>query len=233
VNETELVPYYKRNVLRFVKYHAYDMATELPSHQRAERRDKIRNRVRVLDAAGELFARSGVEGVTIDEIAAAAGVGVGTIYRGFVDKGGLVAAILDERERDLQDRLLSGAPPLGPGAPAGDRIHAFLAALCRLVESSHELLIVSENNTLGARYRIGSYGAWRLHLASLLREAFAEGGAAADPRAVGDPELLADALLAPLAADLYRHQRRVLGVTAKWIRETVTHVADGVVGGMT
>jgi AcrR family transcriptional regulator len=213
------------------------MATELPSHQRAERRDKIRNRVRVLRAAGELFARSGVEGVTVDEIALEAGVGVGTIYRGFGDKGGLVAAILDERERELQDRLLSGPPPLGPGAPPGERINAFLDALCRLVESSYELLIVSENNTVGARYRIGSYSAWRLHLAALLREAFAEGAAVArparaekDPGVTGDPELVADALLAPLAADLYRHQRRVLGISAKRIRETVTGVAGGVVG---
>src|SRR5690242_15753445 len=105
------------------------MARELPTHAaRAQRRDKTRNRAKVLNAAAELFATKGVEAVTVDEIAAKAGVGVGTLYRGFGDKGGLVAAILDERERDLQDRLLSGPPPLGPGAPPHQRIEAFLDA---------------------------------------------------------------------------------------------------------
>ena len=124
----------------------------------------------MLAAAAELFASKGVDRVTVDEIAARAGVGVGTLYRGFGDKGGLVAAILDERERELQDELLSGPPPLGPGAPAAQRIRAFLDALSRMVERSYELLVVSENNVPGARYRIGSYAAWRLHLATLLRE---------------------------------------------------------------
>jgi AcrR family transcriptional regulator len=195
---------------------------ELPTHRRVERRDKTRNRAKVLAAAADLFAAHGVESTTIDEIAAEAGVGVGTIYRGFGDKGGLVAAILDERERELQDRLLSGPPPLGPGAPPTQRIAAFLEALAKLVESSYELLLVSENHTPGARYRIGSYGAWRLHLASLIHEA---NGPAKDSQT---ESLLADALLAPLAADLYRHQRRDLGVSAKRIRETVLRLADAV-----
>ena len=201
-----------------------DELPSLPRAGRAERRDKTRNRAKVLVAAAELFAREGVANVTVDEIAAEAGVGVGTIYRGFGDKGGLVAAILDERECELQDRLLSGPPPLGPGAPPAARIMAFLEALARLVESSYELLLVSENHTPGARYRIGSYGAWRLHLASLLDRI--GGNAAAGTVGAG---LLADALLAPLAADLYRHQRRELGVSAKRIRDTVLGLAGAAV----
>ncbi len=185
---------------------------------RAERRDKIRNQLRVLNAAEELFVERGVEAVTVDEIAARAGVGVGTIYRGFGDKGGLVAAILDDRERRLQDQLLSGPPPLGPGAPDHERLHAFLTALANLVERSYELLAVSENNSLGGRYRIGSYQAWRLHLITLL-----------DPH-VGDPPVMADALLAPLAADLYRHQRKELGISARRIREAVTRLGDAIIG---
>jgi AcrR family transcriptional regulator len=186
------------------------------SSERPERRDKARNRAKVLESAAALFAERGVEHVTIDDVASRAGVGVGTIYRTFGDKGGLVASILDERERTLQDQLLGGPPPLGPGAPSEERLKAFLTALSNLVEESYELLIVSENNTLGARYRIGSYQAWRLHLTALL-----------DGR-VDDPGLIADALLAPLAADLYRHQRKELGIGAKRIRAALLAIADGV-----
>jgi AcrR family transcriptional regulator len=184
-----------------------------PISERLERRDKVRNRQRVLAAAAELFGEQGVAQVTVDDIATRAGVGVGTIYRGFGDKGRLVAAILDDRERELQDQLLRGPPPLGPGAPDGQRIAAFLTGLATLVEHSYELLAVSENNTLGARYRIGSYEAWRLHLTTLLKDH------------VADPKLTADALLAPLAADLYRHQRKELGVSAKRIRAVILDLA--------
>jgi AcrR family transcriptional regulator len=195
---------------------------EMATEPRAERRDKVRNRARVLDAAAELFGARGVETVTIDEVAALAGVGVGTIYRGFGDKGGLVAAILDDRERALQDALLGGAPPLGPGAPAPERIRAFLTELAKLTDRSYELLAVSENNTLGARYRIGSYLAWRLHLAHLLEEA----------GVTRDAELAADGILAALAADLYRHQRVERRISARRIRENVLRLANGLVYGL-
>jgi hypothetical protein len=47
--------------------------------------------------------------------------------RRFGDKGSLVAALLGDRERDLQDRVLSGPPPLGPGAPPRARLEAYNA----------------------------------------------------------------------------------------------------------
>ena len=103
-----------------------------------------------------------------------------------------------------------------------------------MVENSYELLVVSENNVPGARYRIGSYAAWRLHLAPLLAELDSNRASTADSdRRAGatdaDAGLLADALLAPLAADLYRHQRRELGVSAKRIRDALIRLADGLI----
>lgn len=60
------------------------------------RADARRNREAVLDAAGELFARDG-DDVQMDEIAARAGLGVGTLYRHFADKQALRAAIIARR----------------------------------------------------------------------------------------------------------------------------------------
>lgn len=84
-----------------------------------ERADAARNRILVLAAAERLFAERGVPGVTMDDVAAAAGVGKGTLYRRFGDKGGLAMALLDEQERELQQQLLTGPAPLGPGQGAG------------------------------------------------------------------------------------------------------------------
>ena len=62
------------------------------------RRDAERNRQRILDAAGELFAERGL-GVTLDDIAHHAGVGVGTVYRRFPDKELLIDALFEQRSR--------------------------------------------------------------------------------------------------------------------------------------
>jgi AcrR family transcriptional regulator len=60
------------------------------------RKDAERNRQRILEAAGELFTQRGL-GVTLDDIARHAGVGVGTVYRRFADKELLIDALFEQR----------------------------------------------------------------------------------------------------------------------------------------
>ncbi len=64
------------------------------------RRDAERNRQRILDAARELFAEHGL-GVTLNDIAHHAGVGVGTVYRRFPDKAQLIEELFEQRLEDL------------------------------------------------------------------------------------------------------------------------------------
>lgn len=67
-----------------------------PAPDRPLRRDAERNRRRILDAAAEVFADRGL-GVTMDDVAAHAGVGVGTVYRRFANKDQLIDALFYER----------------------------------------------------------------------------------------------------------------------------------------
>ena len=90
-----------------------------------ERRDAARNREALLEAAQELIDRCGIEGVTMDAVAHAAGVGKGTVFRRFDSREGLMAALLDHSETEWQAAVMSGPPPLGPGAEAWDRLLAF------------------------------------------------------------------------------------------------------------
>ncbi len=159
-----------------------------------ERADAARNRLRVLAAAERLFAARGVAGVTMDDVAAEAGVGKGTLYRRFGDKGGLAVALLDQRERELQAAVLSGEPPLGPGATPASRIIAFVTAYLDLVASQLDLVLMSETSSPGARSRTGAHAFWSAHLRYLLSEAGAP-----------DVELRADVLLAALAGEQVRH----------------------------
>lgn len=167
----------------------------LAGEAKPERADARRNRLKVLEAAERLFAEHGVRNVSLDAIAAAAGVGKGTVFRRFGDRAGLAVALLDERERELQERILTGPPPLGPGAPAADRLSAFLDAYVDLLDAHVELLLDSENAATGSRYRVGAYRFWHRHVAVLLEDGH------------DDADYLAHALLAPLAADLHQALR--------------------------
>jgi len=159
---------------------------------RPERADAARNRARILEAARSLFAERGPSQVTLEEVAKAAGVGKATLFRRFGDRGALFLALLDEHERDLQEAVLRGEPPLGPGAPARERLLAFLDALLALSLEHRDLLLASETARPGARLQTGAYAFWHRHLSVLL--------AALD--ADGDPDLLAHLLLAAFDAEL-------------------------------
>jgi AcrR family transcriptional regulator len=182
---------------------------------RPERADARRNRLKVLEAADRLFAERGVKNVSLDAIAAEAGVGKGTVFRRFGDRAGLAVALLDERERELQERILSGPPPLGPGASAAERVIAFVDAYLELLDRHVELFIDSENASDGARYRIGSYWLWHRHVALLAEEA----------RPELDPAYVAHAVLAPLAADLHQALRSE-GFELERMRAGLTSVVE-------
>jgi AcrR family transcriptional regulator len=159
---------------------------------RAERADAARNRARILEAARSLFAERGVGEVTLEEVARAAGVGKATLFRRFGDRGALFLALLDEHERELQDAVLRGEAPLGPGAPARERLRAFLDALLHLSLEHRDLLLASETARPGARLQTGAYAFWHRHVSWLLGEL----------RPKADPDLLAHLLLAAFDAEL-------------------------------
>ncbi|HEV3283400.1 MAG TPA: helix-turn-helix domain-containing protein [Solirubrobacteraceae bacterium] len=161
-----------------------------------ERADAARNRERILCAARRLFTERGAGCVSMDEIAEAAGVGKGTLFRRFGSRASLAAAVLSERERGFQEDIIRGEPPLGPGAPADERLIAFGEALLDTLELHSELLLAAETGPV--RYTHPAYRVHRLHVMLLLQEA--------DPGC--DAEMLAEALLAALGAELFIHQRR-------------------------
>src|ERR1700761_2892709 len=110
---------------------------------RRERADAARNREALLDAAHRLLERHGPEGITMDGVACEAGVGKGTLFRRFGDRASLFHALIDDRERDFQEAFIRGPAPLGPGAPATDRLTAFGHAMFDLIEDHGALLVES------------------------------------------------------------------------------------------
>ncbi len=92
---------------------------------RAGRADAARNRRLLLATAREIIAEDGVDKLTMDGLAGRAGLGKGTVFRRFGTRSGIFHALLDDDERDFQEQVLFGPPPLGPGAPLLDRLIAY------------------------------------------------------------------------------------------------------------
>jgi AcrR family transcriptional regulator len=170
-----------------------------------ERADAARNRVRILAAAAELVAARGIEHVSMDDVARAACVGTGTLYRRFGDRAGLALALLDDHTRAFQDALISGPPPLGPGAPAALRLHAFGDGYLDLLERHAEILAVAVPLARGPQ---GPDQLNATHLAILLRQA----------APALDPEFTAWALLATLHPTRHLQAREGLGWPVERLR---------------
>src|SRR5258707_1808392 len=83
----------------------------------------------------------------MDAVAAAAGVGKGTLFRRFGDRAGLTEALLDDATAALQDAFLSGPPPLGPGAPASVRLEALVDELLRLMDANLDFALPAARAT--------------------------------------------------------------------------------------
>lgn len=103
----------------------------------------------VLAAADNLFARADVSSVSMDDIAAEAQVGKGTIFRLFGSRDGLLDALWASKAQDLRDQVDGGPPPLGPGAPARDRAVAFLDAVLTFKLDNINLLRARETTASG------------------------------------------------------------------------------------
>ena len=91
----------------------------------AERADAARNRRLLLATARQIVAAQGADKLTMDGLAERAGLGKGTVFRRFRSRAGIFHALLDDEERDFQQQVISGSPPLGPGAPPLDRLIAY------------------------------------------------------------------------------------------------------------
>ncbi|MEU4641495.1 helix-turn-helix domain-containing protein [Micromonospora sp. NPDC023814] len=186
------------------------MADHLLAPAPAERADAAANRRRILVAAERLFAERGPQ-ISMTDLATAAGVGRATLYRRYPDVTSVAVALLDVHEQRLQQQILSGPPPLGPGASPRRRLEAFYDSMIDLLERHLPLALGAE---LGAtRFATGAYGFWRTFVMSLIRDAGWQ------------EDALADVLLAPLAPEVYRYQRHDRGRTVPEIKSALARLA--------
>jgi AcrR family transcriptional regulator len=195
-----------------------ELSLSAPQHPPQERGDAARNRTLLLEAARSLVADRGADAITMDDIAAAAGVGKGTLFRRFGSRAGLMMVLLDEDERASQQAFLFGPPPLGPDAPPMDRLVAFGRERMCFVHAHHVLLSEANRDPQG-RHNAPAM-VLRTHVRVLLQAA----------HTTGDLDAQTDALLALLDADYVAHQLNDVGHTLKTLGDAWESLARKLCG---
>jgi AcrR family transcriptional regulator len=186
--------------------------------QRPERGDAAHNRKRILAAARALFAERGVDGTSMDAVAAAACVGKGTLFRRFGDRAGLTEALLDDATVELQDAFLSGPPPLGPGAPASVRLEALVHEMLRFTDANLDFALAAARAT-AAGAQVSSHATFALFVRTLVAEI--------DP--LLDDEAVADLLLGATSVGVVYYLRRDRGINLERIQAAAQALLHGVI----
>ncbi|MFC5182572.1 TetR/AcrR family transcriptional regulator [Actinomadura harenae] len=184
---------------------------------RPERADAARNREAILAAAAGLFDHRDAGSVSLNDVAAAAGVGKGTVFRRFGDRTGLVQAVLEPRVRALREAVESGPPPLGPGGEPGASLHRYLDALLDFVWANRGLIRALEHLGPDAYYANDASRFWVAELARRL--------AAVHPG--DDADYLAHAVFTALRADVIDYLTDARAMSPERVRAGLHRLSAG------
>jgi AcrR family transcriptional regulator len=159
-----------------------------------------------------------VANVNMADIAQAAEVGKGTLYRRFTNKAELCLALMDSQMIDFQNGMLTRMQQMSQqNMPKMGQLDQFLDALVYFTDAHAPLLC--EVQRAGLLQEMEPEGLelphfWQyMTVNGLLRAAVASGELASSL----DIDYLADALLSPLKADLFYYQREARGFSLERI----------------
>lgn len=197
--------------------------------RREERRDALENRQHLLQTARSLFAEKGVEAVTMTDIAKAASVGQGTLYRHFKHKGELCEALMEANMQQFQEQAEANFGIDETVVSQKQLLILFLSHLAHFVESNTAFLQVTYSSEQAQEessfYLCLEYQWPQGKVKQWLQGAVTNGECRADL----DVEYMTDALLAPLQIDLYLYHRRTLGLSIERIIAGLQQLVEGVV----
>ena len=186
------------------------------TQSRIERRDARENRQLLIETAKRLFAEQGVATTTMKQIASAAGVGKGTLYRHFADKGELCRALIREDVAVFQERV--GALLRDGQIPSAiKRLEILIAERIHLAERHLPLFTAIEEamssvQEQARRFR-GPFTAWtHTQVVALLHEAIAQAEIV-----TLDVAYTADILMAAMSPALLHYQRHDCGYSTQRI----------------
>ena len=200
-----------------------------PPNKKSERRDAAENRQLILVAASRLFAQHGVESVCMSEIAKAAGVGKGTLYRRFSSKGELCLALLDSELRQFQNDVIQAfQSQVQNDISVCQRLNWFVEQVVHFTCSHLPLMVeISEAGSESAVQDVNQPHFWmEMTVKGHLLQMQESGEIPADI----DLDYMASAILAPLDARILKIHTHQRGYSHSQISSGIQTIIDGLCG---
>ena len=195
--------------------HDDDYITLIPA--RPSRADAVRNRELLLETASRLFEEQGVEAVSMTQLAQAAGVGKGTLYRHFNNKTDVCYALLDQEQRDLQSRTLERLKQV---ETPYENLRWFLEAAASFVIRHDEMLAAAMESSHTSSLEFPAHEWWRQTIRGLLQRLDLS----------GDLDYTSDVLYVMLDIRTIYFQRRILGYKPERIMAGLLSTLDRLLG---
>ncbi len=217
----------KSSVTKETHGSSWDASKIVGTRPRHERRDAMEHRQRILQVAQHLFALHGVGAVSMHQIAKAAGIGQGTLYRRYAHKGELCMDLLCERHEQLIEDIAVLFEKT-KNSPVLERLEGVMVQCIAFLEEQGDMLgpvaFTEMQETLCSDVPSSSqdipFYVWLHQLfAELLTEAV-ERGELADL----DVTFTADAILATLNPMFYRLQRQERGLPPERILQGLRRI---------
>ncbi len=185
-------------------------------YQRPERADAAANRALILETAERLFAERGVGEVNMADIAEAAGVGKGTLYRRFANKAELCLALLDTQLQEFQETMLARMRvQTAEQVSYREQLGQFIDSLVYFTEIHSPLLCEVQRSDLatdGPNVNRPHYWLYMTIRGLLQRAVQAE----ELPEQL-DIDYVAEAILSPLRSEVFAFQRQTRGFSLERI----------------
>lgn len=200
--------------------------TNVDNKPKTERRDAAANRQLILETAEKLFAERGVAAVNMADVAEAAGVGKGTLYRRYANKAELCLALMDTQMKEFQEGILDRMRQLAAQESSKlEQLDQFLDALVYFVDRHSPLLCEVQRGGLLDGISEGELQRphfWQHMTISGLLQAAIDAGELPDDL---DVTYIADALLATLNSNILRFQREGRGFSLERISAGLRRMA--------
>ncbi|MGQ7887217.1 TetR/AcrR family transcriptional regulator [Paenibacillus sp. WC2504] len=187
---------------------------------RTERRDAAENRQRILEAAYRLFDQNGVEQVSMNQIAAEAQIGPGTLYRRYRNKGELCLDLMKENIVLLFENIEAYMQE-NRSAPPSQRLNGLLELFMAFREKKSQLLKGVEDSASTNRTRARTQSPLYLELQQLLVELFDEIALISGQQPQPNHIFKADMLLMALSSDSYSFQKEERGYSPESFLEQI------------
>ncbi len=187
-----------------------------------ERADAAKNRQLILRTVRRLLSERAFEDIKMQDVAKAAGVGQGTLYRRFANKGELSEALFAEDMAVFREAVEAYLARHARDIPALARLEWLVASKIHFIDTHLALFLASHESSGADRFECfkKDHHLWMLErVGQLLREAQVRG-----ETDLTDIAFATDALLAAFSPPLLAYQRRELGFSVERVVGGVTEL---------